>query len=352
MRILITGGAGFVGSHLASSWAALPGHEVVVLDNLRRRGSELNLPFLRRRGVSFVHGDVRKPGDLDEVGGQFDLVVDASAEPSVLAGTNGSPEYVIETNLYGTVNVLNFARKRAGRFLFLSTSRVYSIAALKALPLHQVGRRYALSGQGPGWTSKGIGEAFSTSSARSFYGASKLASELLLQEYVESYGLKGLVNRCGVIAGPGQFGKADQGVFTLWIANHYFGRPLAYTGFGGQGFQVRDLLHPQDLFDLLQRQLSQENVWDGRIYNVGGGERVSTSLAEWTEEAKLATGKELSVESKADSASVDIPYYVTDHSLVTKDFGWSPSRDRRRIASDIAQWIKNEEALLAPLFAP
>jgi len=249
-RILITGGAGFVGSALARYLKhAVAGSSVVAFDNLKRRGSELNLPLLRESGVDYVHGDIRSRSDLSVLHGDFDLLIDASAEPSVHAGTGGSPDYVVETNLVGTFNCLDFARQRGCSFILLSTSRVYSIQPLREILLAEGKTRFEISdGQTiPGITREGVSEDFPTHLARSFYGASKLGAEHLVQEFAHAYGLQAVILRCGVIAGPGQFGKADQGVFTMWVAHHYFNVPVRYIGFGGEGKQVRDLLHIQDL---------------------------------------------------------------------------------------------------------
>lgn len=349
MRILITGGAGFVGSHLARLYRK-SGAEVVVLDNLKRRGSERNLSFFQQEGITFVHGDVRNPTDLSSLPGNFDLLVEASAEPSVHAGNDGSPAYVLDTNLVGSINCLEFARQRVGSLIFLSTSRVYSLSPLLSLPLSEGKTRLQPSGETEGFSAQGINERFPTDSARSLYGATKLCSEILLQEYVHTFKLKALINRCGVIAGAGQFGKLDQGVFTLWIANHHFGKPLQYTGFGGNGLQVRDLLHPSDLFRLLELQLSGIEKNSGEIFNVGGGQAVSTSLLEWTNLAEEATGKKVEMRSVPTTAAVDIPYYVSDCQKVQEKFGWRPEVSTRDIALDIAQWLKSNESSLRALF--
>jgi CDP-paratose 2-epimerase len=353
MRILITGGAGFVGSRLALDFlAADPTCAITALDNLRRRGSELNLPEFKDRGIRFVHGDIRCAADLEDLDGTFDVLIEASAEPSVHAGVTGSPRYVLDTNLGGTINALEFARRRAGAFVFLSSSRVYSIRALRNIRLAETATRFEIepAQDQSGVSPSGISEAFSTSTARSFYGASKLASELMVQEYVETAGLRAVVNRCGVIAGPGQFGKTDQGVFTLWVANHYFGRSLAYTGFGGGGKQVRDLVHPSDLFELVRTQVEAIDRVSGSVFNVGGGRAVSVSLLELTGLCREVTGRSVPMGSQTETSPVDIPLYVSDSGRAESELGWRPARDVRRIVSDIFDWLRTDQERLRPIF--
>lgn len=352
MRVIITGGAGFVGSHLAGALKSKPGNSVVVLDNLRRRGSELNLESLERQGIGFLHGDIREMDDLLDVPGNFDLMIEASAEPSVHSGEHGSPAYVIGANLRGTLNCLEFARRRAGSFLFLSTSRVYSISSLRSIDLAETPQRFEIAAKQslPGISESGVSEEFPTNKFRSFYGATKLASELLIQEYVETYGLKAVTNRCGVIAGPGQFGKVDQGVFTLWIAHHFFNLPLKYTGFGGQGKQVRDLLHPSDLADLVSAQIERAEAWHGDVFNVGGGRANSVSMREMTGLCREIVGNKVEVGSADVTASVDIPLYITDCRKVGKFFNWYPRRDVNTIISETLEWIRTSEKALRPIF--
>jgi CDP-paratose 2-epimerase len=354
MRILITGGAGFVGSSLALAFKREhPTARVIAFDNLRRRGSETKLPLLRSRGVEFVHGDVRQPGDLEALPGRFDWVIDAAAEPSVHAGLDGSPGYVLETNLLGTLHCLELCRRRAGHLLFLSSSRVYPIEPLRGLPLEERPTRFELVAAlaPPGVSSHGLAEEFPTDGPRSFYGASKLASELLVQEYVAGAGVSALVDRCGVIAGPGQLGREDQGVFALWVARHHFHAKLRYTGFGGTGKQVRDLLHPEDLFDLLQRQMAAIDAHRGAVFNVGGGVPGSTSLCEWTALCRELTGHDASPAGEPATSPVDVPWYVSDARRASAAFGWAPRRDPRAIAADLLAWVRAEETGLRSLFA-
>jgi CDP-paratose 2-epimerase len=198
MRILITGGAGFVGSHLALYFKKeKPDSTVIAHDNLERRGSELALRRLAAGGVEFRHGDVRNPEDLADTG-NLDLLVECSAEPSVQAGLYGGERYLINTNLIGTINCLDHARRHDAAVVFLSTSRVYPIARLRELPVVRTKTRFVIpaSNTGPGWSACGITEGFPLIGSRSLYGATKLCSELIIGEYVALYGLRAVINRC------------------------------------------------------------------------------------------------------------------------------------------------------------
>ncbi|HEV3046141.1 MAG TPA: NAD-dependent epimerase/dehydratase family protein [Solirubrobacteraceae bacterium] len=351
-RVLVTGGAGFIGASVAIGLAQRHRDwEVVALDNLRRRGSELNLSRLRAVGVRFEHGDVRELEDLLALG-PFDALVECSAEPSVLAGVDGGADYVFQTNLVGAYNCLELARRTSAQFLFLSTSRVYPVAALEGLAYREEETRLALSDRQPfpGASARGIAESFPLEGARTLYGATKLSAELLIAEYGESYGLQTVVNRCGVVAGPWQMGKVDQGVFTYWLLAHHFGRPLEYIGFGGTGKQVRDLLHVEDLLDLLDAQLSDPGRWAGAVVNVGGGSGCSLSLRETTELCRQITGREVEVRATSRTRPGDVPIYISDCARLHSMSDWRPRRGPQEILGDIHAWIvENESALTTAL---
>jgi CDP-paratose 2-epimerase len=349
-KILVTGGAGFVGSNLALNWKReFPRAQVIALDNLKRRGSELALPRLRAGGVAFQHGDVRAQEDLDAVGA-VDLMIECSAEPSVHAGYGQSPGYLVNTNLTGLVNCLEHLRRTGGDLVFLSSSRVYPIAALRALPLQQQGDRLVpAQGERPGWSVAGIDEHFPLTGARSLYGATKLAAELLIEEYRAMYGLRSVINRCGVIAGPWQMGKVDQGFVVLWMARHLYGGGLSYSGFGGEGVQVRDILHVDDLFALLVLQVADWAGLDGATFNVGGGPALSVSLRELTQHCAARTGRRLDIGQDPVTRPADIPWYVSDYRAVSAVTGWRPNRDVGTILDDIHRWLVDERAQLEPI---
>ncbi|HQU48482.1 MAG TPA: NAD-dependent epimerase/dehydratase family protein [Casimicrobiaceae bacterium] len=352
-RILVTGGAGFVGSRLALGWKeAFPETEVIALDNLKRRGSELALPRLRAGGVAFVHGDIRSFEDLEAIG-PVDLMIECSAEPSVHAGYGQSPQFLINTNLLGLANCLEHLRRTGGDLVFLSSSRVYSIAPLRELPLVRDADRLVIPPgmSGIGWSPAGISEEFSLRGARSLYGTTKLAGELLIEEYRSVYGLRAFVNRCGVIAGPWQMGKVDQGFVVLWMARHMYGGSLSYSGFGGDGLQVRDVLHIDDLLELLLLQVASSDRMDGCVFNVGGGGDRSTSLAELTKSCAKVSGRSIEVSRVPDTKPADVPWYVTDHALVTRTLGWAPTRDVAKTLEDVAKWLHDHRRELEPILA-
>jgi CDP-paratose 2-epimerase len=352
--VLVAGGAGFVGSSLALRLrAAYPDARIVAADSLKRRGSEWNLPRLAAARVEFVHADIRRPDDLAFPKTRFDLVVDCSAEPSVLAAYQAGPTSVIDTNLTGTVNLLELARRDGADVVFLSTSRVYPVRRLDAIAVEEHETRFAIAPHQtqPGVGPAGIGEDFPLDGARSLYGATKLACELLLAEYADMYGLRTVVNRCGVIAGPWQMGKADQGVFALWMAHHYFKRPLAYIGYGGTGKQVRDLVAVDELADLVLHQIAALGQAAQPVYNVGGGLASSLSLAETTALCEEITGNRVEIARVAENRPSDVRLYVTDNARVRADTGWSPRKTPRETLADIFTWIRENERLVAPLWS-
>jgi CDP-paratose 2-epimerase len=341
MRIMITGGAGFVGSHLALSFKREKSNcTVVAIDNLKRRGSELALHRLGAGGVEFHHGDVRNPEDLANAG-KIDLLIECSAEPSVQAGLSGGERYLLNTNLIGTINCLDHARRHDAAVVFLSTSRVYPITPLRSLPLVAAKTRFVIpeAKQGQGWSPRGIAEDFPLTGNRSLYGASKLCSELIIAEYVALYGMPAVVNRCGVLTGAWQMGKVDQGFVVLWAARHLFGGALSYNGFGGAGLQVRDVLHVRDLYRLISNQIDAIESHSGEVYNVGGGARCSVSLAELTEECARRAGRQLTIASRPETDPVDIPFYLTDNAAVAAATGWRPEVSLEEMLDDIFEWL-------------
>jgi CDP-paratose 2-epimerase len=351
-RVLITGGAGFVGANLCTALGSRhPDWSIVAFDNLKRRGSEINLPRLKEAGVEFVHGDVREQADLMALD-PVDAIVECSAEPSALAGVDGGADYLIHTNLTGAYHCLELARRDRAQFVFLSTSRVYPVAAQERIAWTEAETRFEIAPEQelPGVSPAGISESFPLEGARTLYGTTKLSAELLIAEYAESFGVQATIDRCGVIAGPWQMGKVDQGVFTHWVLSHYTGRPLRYIGYGGKGKQVRDLLHIDDLVDLIEDQLGRPEFWSGTTANVGGGRDCSLSLLETTEICRALTGNAVKVEASDETRPGDVRVYLSDCSRLFEQTEWRPRRSPSDVLEDIFQWIRqNERSVLAAL---
>ncbi len=342
MRILITGVCGFVGSTLGRALAEDgAGHTLFGFDNFIRPGSEGNRAALRRAGVTLFHGDLRAASDLETLPA-VDWVIDAAANPSVLAGVDGrtSSRQLIEHNLAGTVNMLEFCKQRRAGFVLLSTSRVYSIPGLASLPVTPQDGAFRLAAASvlpAGVTTRGINEAYSTAAPVSLYGATKLASEALALEYGAAFDLPVFVNRCGVLAGAGQFGRPDQGIFAYWINSYLRRRPLKYIGFGGEGHQVRDCLHPRDLVPLLRKQLGAPSLpAESRLVNVAGGvdsARSLRQLSDWC--GARFSPHPIGVDGTP--RPFDLPWVVLDSTRAEKLWGWKPMTPIATILEEIAR---------------
>lgn len=341
MKILITGICGFVGSTLTRALLeSTPGLHITGVDNFIRPGSELNRRELAKLGVKIIHADVRSATDFETLPAA-DFVIDAAANPSVLAGVDGktSSRQLLEHNLWGTVNILEYCKAHRAGLILLSTSRVYSVPPLASLPVevHQKAFRPKPGAQWPiGLSAAGVSEAFSTAPPISLYGSSKLASEAVALEYAETFNFPVWINRCGVLAGAGQFGKADQGIFSFWLNSHLRRRPLKYIGFDGGGHQVRDCLHPRDLVPALLAQMQSDGKGKPRIANFSGGAANAMSLAQLTDWCDARFGKH-AVATDANPRPFDIPWMVLDATLAEKTWDWSPKILLPQVLEEIAR---------------
>lgn len=352
MKILITGICGFVGSALACALRDAFDStqlQIIGIDNLSRPGSEINRRGLRSIGAEFLHADLRMPSDIEAVG-DVDWVIDAAANPSVLAGVGGrgTSRQLVEHNLIGTVNILEYCKARKCGLILLSTSRVYSVPALASVRVEiadDAFRPLAGADQPEGLTADGITEQFSTAPPVSLYGATKLASEQLSLEYGESFGFDVWINRCGVLAGAGQFGHAEQGIFSYWIQSWVQNAPLRYIGFDGQGRQVRDCLHPRDLVPLLHKQMTVADRRRERIVNLGGGTANSLSLSRLSEWCAERFGPR-KVMSDTTARPFDAPWIVMNARLAEELWDWRVQTPVAAVLDEIAahaeshpQWL-------------
>lgn len=343
MHILITGICGFVGSTLAEALLdSAPAGQLTLtgLDNLSRMGSWLNWERHKRRGIRLRHADIRQASDLENLG-PVDWVIDAAANPSVLAGVDGksSSRQLLEHNLVGTINLLEFCKRVGAGFLLLSTSRVYSIEPLASLKMSVKDRRF-VPVQDQKWpvgvSVNGVAEDGPVQSPISLYGASKLASEALALEYAYSFNLSVWINRCGVLAGAGQFGRADQGIFAFWINAWLRNQSLAYIGFGGNGCQVRDCLHPRDLAPVLLRQMNTKDRKLPGVCNFSGGLDNSMSLAELSDWCARRFGSR-TVKAESAERSYDIPWLILDSARARSTWNWQPQTKLEDVLQEIAR---------------
>lgn len=329
MKILITGGCGFVGSNLAIYIKSNRiGTRVDSLDNLSRTGSLLNIQRLKKNKIKNFKIDISNNKAVQRLP-KYDLVIDCCAEAAVEASKK-EINRVFYTNLLGTFNILKKCTKDKSNLIFLSSSRVYSIKQLRKLKKNK----------------SLVNEKFDTTEAKSIYGYCKHSSEQLIKEFSYLYKIKYIINRLGVISGPWQFGKQDQGFVSLWVWKHINKKKLSYIGFGGKGLQIRDVIHISDVCKLITLQIKKiNNIYDLTI-NVGGGKRNAISLKNLTKLCQKITLNNIKISSKKKTSEYDIPYYITDNSKVQKIYKWNPKRSFLHIIQDVYKWMFSNKKIL------
>ena len=335
MKILITGGCGFVGSNIAFFLKKkLKNTQIYSLDTLIRKGSKSNKNRLEKIKIYNYKIDITDNDKLKKLK-KFDLVIDCCAEPAIEASKK-DPDRVFNTNLIGTFNILKKCLKDKSNLIFLSSSRVYSINNLKNLFKKKNFKK-------PIKRKKIVNENFPTSEASSLYGFTKLASEKLIKEFFFKTNLRYIINRFGVIAGPWQFGKQDQGFVPLWLANHFFKKKLNYIGYGGFGNQVRDIIHIDDVCKIILIQIKNFKKINNDTFNIGGGVKNSISLVELTNICKKLTGNNIFLGKKPKTSIFDVPYYISDNQKVLKIYNWKPLKSVDQILKDIYLWLINNK---------
>ncbi len=337
MKILITGGCGFVGSNIAIYLKKkLTNSKIYSLDNLMRKGSNLNKKRLKEYKIKNFKINIE---NLEKVKSlpKFNLIIDCCAEPAIEISRK-DPDRVFNTNLVGTFNILKKCIKDNSNIIFLSSSRVYSIDKLNKL-VNKLYLKKAIK------IKKKIDEEFETQSASSLYGFTKLSSEKLIKEFFYKSSLRYIINRFGVITGPWQFGKQDQGFVTLWVAKHFFKKKLSYIGFGGHGNQVRDIIHINDVCNIIYLQIKRIKKINNNTFNIGGGIQNAISLKKLTFKCQKITKNKVSIDKIKSTSSFDIPYFVTDNSKIYKFYKWKPSYNIDFILKDIYIWLKKYKNL-------
>ena len=337
MKILITGGCGFVGSNIAIFLKKkLKKVNICSLDNLMRKGSSQNRNRLLKYNIKNYKINIEKYEKIKSLK-KFDLIIDCCAEPAIEVSKK-EPDRVFNTNLMGTFNILKKCVNDKANIIFLSSSRVYSIRKLRALVKD-------LNIKSPLKIKKKITENFETESASSLYGFTKIASEKLIKEFFFNTNLKYLINRFGVISGPWQFGKQDQGFASLWVAKHFFKKRLSYIGFGGKGHQVRDIIHINDVCSIIFLQIQNLKKINNQTFNIGGGDKNKISLQDLTIKCEKITKNKIKISKNKRTSLFDIPYFVTDNSKIYKFYKWRPLHNVDRLLYDIYIWLKENKRL-------
>ena len=340
MKILITGGCGFVGTNL-SLFLKKKNHKITSLDNLSRKGSRYNLQLLRKNKIKNLKINTENEKKILKIP-KFDLIIDCCAEAAVEVSKNDF-DRVINTNLIGTINILKKAKIDHSKIIFLSSSRVYPINSFDEFSKKKLLKKDLK-------ISKMFDENSNINGAKTIYGVTKLASEMFIEEFSYAFKIKYIINRCGVISGPLQFGKQDQGFVSLWIWRHLMKKKLSYIGYEGLGNQVRDVLHIDDLSELINIQIKNLNKINNTLFTVGGSKKSYTSLKKLTEICQKITGNKLSMSKIKKTSIYDIPYFITDNSKITRTYGWKPKKNITNIIKDTYKWLKINKSNLIKYF--
>ena len=296
MKILITGGCGFVGTNLAL-FLNFKGFKIESLDNLSRKGSKYNLKLLKKEKIKNYKLDIYNQNKLKKLP-KYDLIIDCCAEAAVEVSKR-EMDKVVNTNLIGTINILKKAKKDKSKLIFLSSSRVYPIKESKKTIKNKIIKSKIK-------IKKMFNEKDNIQGVKTLYGLTKLSSEMFIEEFSYAYGLKYIINRCGVISGPLQFGKQDQGFVSLWIWRHLNKKNLNYIGYGGYGNQIRDVLHIYDLCELVKLQIKKINKINNKLFTVGGSKKSYTSLKNLTYLCEKITGNQIKFKKILKTSIYDI----------------------------------------------
>jgi CDP-paratose 2-epimerase len=348
-RILVIGGSGFVGCNLAL-YLSERGYLVTVLDNLVRRGSELNLPLFKTKGITFTHGDIRCKEDFETLP-NFDVICEISAQPSAVAGY-ANPYFDFTNNTVGVMNVLEFARKRGSNVILWSTNKVYSGDKINSIHTTELNHRYDWSDTNwiIGFDSKhGISEEFSVDGGQhSIYGLSKIMSDLAVQEYAHAFNVKTVVNRFSCIFGPRQWGVPEQGWATFFVIAAYFNLPITYYGWKGK--QVRDMLFIDDVCRLVETEIEHIDEVNGEVFNIGGGYKNTLSLLEATALLEKMLSVKMNITTSLDVRKADHCVYITDIRKVKEKLRWVPTIDVVTGYEKILRWVRDNEDILERMY--
>ena len=340
MKILITGGCGFVGTNIAIFLKSKK-HNIYTLDNLSRKGSKYNLNTLKSKNITNYKLNVSNFKKVRQLP-KFDLIIDCCAEAAVEISRKNI-DRVIDTNFIGTLSILKKAKQDKANIIFLSSSRVYPIQEINKIVNKKILKKNLK-------ITKMINEQTRIIGPKTIYGVTKLSSEMLIEEFSYIFKLKYIINRCGVISGPLQFGKQDQGFVSLWIWRHLMNKNLSYIGYGGWGKQIRDVLHIDDLCKLINLQIKNLKSINNILFTVGGSKKSNTSLENLTKICEKITKNKIKIKRTPKTSIYDIPYFVTDNKKVAKTYKWKPQKNIFDIVNDTYNWLSKNKSILLKYF--
>src|SRR5215813_3546751 len=337
--VLVTGGAGFIGSNLVASLLR-DGHRVTVLDSLARRGSEQNLAWLRSKNCNgllrFINGDVRDPDDTWAAAKDAEVIYHLAGQVAVTTSVE-DPRTDFEVNALGTLNVLEGARLSGRRpiFVFTSTNKVYG--GMEDVAVTEGVKRYAY---------RDFHEGISESQPLDFhspYGCSKGAADQYVRDYGRIYGLPTVVLRMSCIYGPRQFGTEDQGWMAHFIISALTKRSITIYG---NGKQLRDVLFVDDVVRAFRLVTDRIDRAAGEVFNIGGGP--SNTISVWAEFGQLVAelaGPDISVNFD-DWRPGDQPCYVSDIRKARELLDWRPLIDKETGVRRLWEWASSNLDIL------
>tara|TARA_B100000963_G_scaffold224736_1_gene195960 strand:+ start:3085 stop:4101 length:1017 start_codon:yes stop_codon:yes gene_type:complete len=333
--ILITGGCGFVGTNLAIYLKKeLKNFSVYSVDNLKKTYSKFNLNILKKNKIINYNIDISSKKFL-KVKKKFTFVVDCSADPAVENSRKDSAN-VFNNNLKTTLNILEKSKKDKSNLIFISSSRIY--------PIDESNKKFKLKDKSY------FDEKTNTDGIKTLYGFTKYASELLIKEYSYIFNIKYIINRSGIITGPLQFGKVEQGLISLWLWRHLNNLKLKYIGYGGKGYQIRDILYVDDFSSLIKKQILTFSKINNQLFCIGGGKGNSLSLKQLTNKCQKLTNNHPPIGSVKKTSKYDIPFFITSNKKIKKFYNWSPRTNINIILKKNLEWLKKNNKKIKKFF--
>jgi len=344
MKILVTGGAGFIGSHVAEFYAKKD-EEVFVYDNLSRaellckddKNGNYNWNYLKKyKNITLIRGDVRDLERLKDIVSKVDIVIHTAGQTAVTTSiTNPLPDFTV--NVCGSFNVLEAIRlsKKRPYLVFCSTNKVYG-ENVNEIEVKKLKTRYEFA-EGK-YSKKGIPETLSIDHCKHTpYGCSKLAADLYMQDYAQLYDLKIGVFRMSCIYGTRQFGFEDQGWIAWFTIATLLKKPITIYG---DGRQVRDILYVSDLVNAYDAFLKSDVKFG--VFNTGGGVENTLSLLELLDKIQVKTKKKSKI-SFEDWRPSDQKVYISDISKIKKQLNWKPEVAPAQGIEKMIEWVEENK---------